>query len=148
MAICARNLPTLERTAAEIAAQTGAEVFAVAADVSRAEDCRTFVEAAVGRWGTVDILVNNSGGPPPGSFDAQDDAAWAGAVESTLMKVVRLTRLVLPHMKARRWGRIVNVESISVKQPVEQSAVVQQHPHGGCWTGEDTWRSNSPRMAF
>jgi 3-oxoacyl-[acyl-carrier protein] reductase len=119
VAICARNLPALERTAAEIAAQTGADVLPVAADVARADDCRGFVEAAVSRWGGGDILVTNSGGPPPGSFDALDDAAWAGAVETTLMNVVRLTRLVLPHMKARRWGRIVNVESISVKQPID-----------------------------
>jgi 3-oxoacyl-[acyl-carrier protein] reductase len=119
VAICARTYHTLQRAAAEIGSQTGAEVVPVAADVSRPDDCRAFVEAAVGRWGSVDILVNNSGGPPPGPFEVHNDTAWAAAVESTLMNVVRLTRLVLPYMKAKRWGRIVNVESISVKQPVD-----------------------------
>ena len=118
VAICARRADVLEATASAIQADTGSEILPVVADVSRADDCRRFVDAAVERWGTVDILVNNSGGPTPGTFDTTDDAAWAAAVDNTLMNVVRLTRLALPHMKAARWGRIVNIESISVKQPI------------------------------
>ena len=118
VAICARQGTPLELAAKEIQSQTQAEVLPVVADVSQPDGCRRFVEAARQRWGTVDILVNNSGGPAPGNFEATDDATWTAAVESTLMNVVRLTRLVIPDMKAQGWGRIVNVESISVKQPI------------------------------
>lgn len=118
VALCARHAAPLEEAAARIAAETGAEVLPVVADVSRAADCARFVDTAVARWGGVDILVNNSGGPPPGTFADADDSVWAAAIETTLMNVVRLTRLVVPHMKARGGGRIVNIESVSVKQPI------------------------------
>ena len=118
VAICARHGTPLELAAKEIQSRTWTEVLPVVADVSQPDGCRRFVEAAQQRWGAVDILVNNSGGPAPGNFAATDDATWAAAVESTLMNVVRLTRLVIPDMKAKGWGRIVNVESISVKQPI------------------------------
>lgn len=114
--ICARHIEPLNQAAREIQSATGAEVMAVAADVTRVDDCRRLVETAAQRWGGVDILVNNSGGPAPGTFESLDDAAWAAAFENTLMNVVRLTRLVIPHMKTRGWGRIVNVTSTSVKQ--------------------------------
>jgi 3-oxoacyl-[acyl-carrier protein] reductase len=67
----------------------------------------------------VDILVTNAGGPPAGPFESHDRAAWHEAVRTTLDSVVELTRHVLPGMKARGWGRIVNVTSIAVKQPVD-----------------------------
>ncbi|MFH1746921.1 MAG: SDR family oxidoreductase [Planctomycetota bacterium] len=119
VAVCARHGDVLEQTARDIEQDTGAEVLSVVADVAVAADCERFVSAALERWGRIDILVNNSGGPTPGKFDALDDAEWLKAVDSTLMNVVRLTRLVIPHMQARQWGRIVNIESISVKQPID-----------------------------
>lgn len=88
------------------------------ADVRSAYDLEGVVDSTVKRFGTVDILVINAGGPPSGSFDELDDAAWAQAVELTLMSAVRATRLVLPGMRERRWGRIVIISSFGVKQPV------------------------------
>jgi 3-oxoacyl-[acyl-carrier protein] reductase len=76
------------------------------------------IVAVVQRWSTIHVLVNNVGGPPPGNFSSVDDAAWTAAVELTLMSALRTTRLALPLMRSQRWGRIVNVSSYSVKQPI------------------------------
>ena len=70
-------------------------------------------------FGEIDILVNNCGGPVPGRFDDLDDLKWEEAVDQVLMSVIRLTREVLPGMKGKKWGRIINVTSLSVKQPVD-----------------------------
>jgi 3-oxoacyl-[acyl-carrier protein] reductase len=117
--ICARGWERLEATADEIRQATGGEVLPMVADVSRAEDCERLVEAARERFGGVDILVTNAGGPPAGYFLDFEDEDWRGAVELTLMSGVRLIRLVLPSMQERGWGRIINMTSISVKQPIE-----------------------------
>ncbi len=119
VAICARGQDTLQQAADEIHAQTGAAVLPIVADVTRTDDCTRFVDAAVQRWEQVDILVTNSGGPAPGDFDDFADDAWHAAFESTLLNVVRLVRLCVPHMQKQKWGRIVNVQSVSVKQPIE-----------------------------
>jgi 3-oxoacyl-[acyl-carrier protein] reductase len=87
---------------------------AIRADVSDPSGIADAVAAA----GAVDVLVNNAGGPPAGLFDDLDDGAWQSAVDLTLMSAVRATRAVLPHMRAQRWGRIVNISSYGVKQPV------------------------------
>ena len=117
--ICARNPEALERTRAEIAQRSGAEVHAVVADVSTEEGTDTVVAETLARFGRVDVLVTNAGGPPAGPFEAHGWDAWERAVQLTLRSAVELTRLVLPGMKERRWGRIVNVTSITVKQPVD-----------------------------
>jgi 3-oxoacyl-[acyl-carrier protein] reductase len=124
VAICARHRETLEEAAHQIEAQArttrpDAEVLPIVADVSKPDDCQRFVEAASDKWGGVDILVTNTGGPLPGTFETTDEAAWADGVQSTLMNVVRLVRLCLPSMKARKWGRIVNITSVSVRQPID-----------------------------
>jgi len=69
-------------------------------------------------FGGVDVLVANAGGPPRGSFDELDDAQWYGAFEVSLLSVVRLIRAVLPDMRRRRWGRVITIQSSSVKQPI------------------------------
>jgi len=117
--ICARGRERLEATADEICQATGAEVLPVVGDVSQAEDCQRLVETVQEHLGGVDILVTNAGGPPPGYFLDFEDEDWRGAVELTLMSVVRLIRLVLPSMQKRGWGRVINMVSISVKQPIE-----------------------------
>ncbi len=119
VAMCARTVETLQAAADDIAAETGTETLPIVADVTKSADCERVVEQTVTRWGTVHVLVTNSGGPTPGDFDAVDDAAWQSAFESTLLNVVRLIRLCLPHMKKQRWGRIVNIQSISIRQPVD-----------------------------
>jgi 3-oxoacyl-[acyl-carrier protein] reductase len=77
------------------------------------------VAAALGELGRVDVLVTNTGGPPPGPFEAHTLAAWEQAVRQLLFSVLTLVQGVLPGMKQRRWGRILNVTSIAVKEPVE-----------------------------
>jgi 3-oxoacyl-[acyl-carrier protein] reductase len=118
LVIAARGRETLEATAQEIRADTGREVLAVSADVSLAEDIDALLAQALARWGHVDILVNNAGGPRPGVFTDMADADWLAAMELNLLSAVRLIQGVLPGMRARRWGRIVNITSIAVKQPI------------------------------
>jgi 3-oxoacyl-[acyl-carrier protein] reductase len=124
VAICARNRDPLERAAREIEAAARktsptAAVLPIVADITKPDDCRRFVETASEQWDGADILVTNTGGPAPGTFDMTDESAWEDAVQSTLMNVVRLVRLCLPTMRQRRWGRIVNITSISAKQPID-----------------------------
>jgi 3-oxoacyl-[acyl-carrier protein] reductase len=117
--ICARDAGPLERARAEIARRTGSDIHAVAADVATPDGIDLVAAEALARFGRVDVLVTNAGGPPPGHFEALGWDAWERAVQLTLRSAVELTRLVLPGMKERRWGRIINVTSITVKQPVE-----------------------------
>jgi 3-oxoacyl-[acyl-carrier protein] reductase len=77
------------------------------------------VEEAAREFGRLDVLVTNTGGPPPGGFDAVDDGAWEAAFRTTLANVAHLVRAALPHMRARRWGRVLNIASISARQPVD-----------------------------
>ena len=118
VAICARGGPALAETAAAIAA-AGGEVLAIEADLRRAGDIDRVIAATVARFGGLDILVTNTGGPPSGPFMSLDDDAWRDAIDSLLLSVVRLCRGAVPHMRARGGGRIINVTSISVKQPIE-----------------------------
>jgi 3-oxoacyl-[acyl-carrier protein] reductase len=119
LAICSRDAEAIEQVGQEIAKATGAEVLARAADVSNPADVAAFTDTALRIYGRVDILLTNSGGPPPGRFETLDLAAWQKATELTLFAPVEFARRVLPGMKERRWGRILNVTSIAVKQPVE-----------------------------
>jgi 3-oxoacyl-[acyl-carrier protein] reductase len=89
------------------------------ADVTRAADVNALVGRAEEAFGGIDILVANAGGPPRGYFDELSDEQWYGAFEVSLLSVVRLIRAVLPSMRRRRWGRIVTIQSSSVKQPIE-----------------------------
>ena len=117
--ICARGTEALEEAGTDIAQRTGAEVEMVAADVATAEGIARAWQHARDRFGRVDVLVTNAGGPPSGPFESHEWDVWQQAVELTLRSAVELTRLVLPGMKERRWGRILNVTSIAVKQPVD-----------------------------
>jgi 3-oxoacyl-[acyl-carrier protein] reductase len=119
LVLCARGESALAEAREEVARTSGVRVTAIAADLSQAEEARRVAEAATAEHGRIDILVNNAGGPPPGPFEKHDSAAWQAAVQLTLMSAVELTRAVLPGMKARRFGRILNVTSIAVKQPVD-----------------------------
>jgi 3-oxoacyl-[acyl-carrier protein] reductase len=118
LVICSRNAEAVKRAAAEISAASESEVVAVAADVCEAGTADRLVEEAVQRWGGVDILVNNSGGPPGGVFTDFDDAAWQSAFELLLLNVVRMVRACLPYLRASGHGRIVNIASTSVRQPI------------------------------
>ncbi len=117
--MCARTERDLQAAAEDIRRRTGAEVLAVPADVTRAGDVTAVVRAARDAFGAVDILVANCGGPPRGGLDEVTDEQWYGAFEVSLLSVVRLIREVVPDMRRRRWGRILTIQSVSVKQPVE-----------------------------
>lgn len=117
--LCSRDRANVDAAAAEIRQQHNAEVYAAVADVSTAEGCASLLTEVQEHLGAIDILVNNAGGPPRGYFDDFDDAAWLRAVELNLMSAIRLTRGVLPPMRAQKWGRIINLTSISVKQPID-----------------------------
>jgi 3-oxoacyl-[acyl-carrier protein] reductase len=112
--ICSRDEAKVKAAAGEI----GSDVLGVAADVATPEGAERVVRATVERFGGVDILVNNAGGPPSRPFIEITDEEWWQAVGLNLMSTVRLTRLVVPHMRARGRGRIVNVTSFTVKQPL------------------------------
>ncbi|GAB5482488.1 MAG: SDR family oxidoreductase [Parasphingorhabdus sp.] len=113
VAICGRSQDNLDAAAAQMPG-----CLALTGDVSQGEDIDRVVGAVADKFGGIDILVNNAGGPPPGLFEDLADADWDQAVQLTLMSVIRATRLVLPHMRAQKWGRIINISSSGVKQPV------------------------------
>jgi 3-oxoacyl-[acyl-carrier protein] reductase len=117
--LCARDAAPLENARAEIAARFGTRVSALAVDLARPGEVSRLAETALRDHGRVDILVTNAGGPPAGPFESHDEAAWRATVELTLLATVELIRAVLPGMKERRCGRILNVTSIAVKQPVD-----------------------------
>jgi len=119
LVICARGKEVLDEAAESIRKTTGVKVVSVAADVSKPADAARVVKAAFDQLGKVDILVTNSGGPPSGQFEKITAEMWDAAASLLLRSAVELTRAVLPGMKERRWGRILNVTSIAAKQPIE-----------------------------
>ena len=119
LVICARETKTITETARDIAESTGAHVLATTADVTSLNDINRLVESAIARFGRIDILVTNAGGPPAGTFDSLTPEQWEAATRLTLFSAINLTREVLPGMKERGWGRILNITSIAVKQPVD-----------------------------
>ena len=121
VAICARRKEHLEKAAAEIRASTGGEVLAQPADVSRAPDIEAFVKAVVDRWGGVDILLNNAGTSNANAFEAVDDATWQADFDLKVMGAVRFCRLVIPQMKRRGGGQIVNVTIVGGKAPAARA---------------------------
>jgi 3-oxoacyl-[acyl-carrier protein] reductase len=116
--MCARTESELTAAADEVRARTGGEVLAMTADVTRAEQVKALVARARDAFGGVDVLVANAGGPPRGVFQDLADEQWYGAFEVSLLSVVRLIREVLPGMRQRRWGRIITIQSTSVKEPI------------------------------
>jgi 3-oxoacyl-[acyl-carrier protein] reductase len=119
LVICARGGDALAAARDEIAERTRAEVHAVVADVATLAGIELVARAARTAYGQVDILVNNAGGPPSGPFEKHPCEAWESAVHLTLRSAVELTRCVLPGMRERKWGRVLNITSIAVKQPVD-----------------------------
>jgi len=116
--ICSRDEGRIRAAAERIAAETGAEVTGVAADVTSDEEAERFVRAATDAAGRVDVLVTNAGGSPGSTFEETGLEMYRRAFELNALSAVRLAALVVPGMRARRWGRVVNVTSISVKQPI------------------------------
>lgn len=118
VAICARS-KALDDAAKEIQKETGADVLALRADVTKQEDIDKVVEATLEKFGQIDILIVNAGGPPPGGFLDFTPEDWEAAVDLTIMSAVRLCYAVVPHMLERGSGSIVTTQSFSVKQPID-----------------------------
>jgi 3-oxoacyl-[acyl-carrier protein] reductase len=117
--LCSRDGGRASDAAEKIHQETGADVGGIAADVTNGTDVERFVRLALERAGRVDICVTNAGGPPATTFDTTDIEMFRDAFELNALSAIRLAKLVLPGMRERKWGRIVNVTSISVKQPVD-----------------------------
>jgi len=118
LAINSRSLDNLVAARQQIGDATGAQVTAIPADLSDPDSINDLVGAAEAALGKVDILVTNTGGPPSGPFEDHSAEVWRQAIAQNFESVVNLVRETLPGMKERGWGRIINVTSISVKQPV------------------------------
>jgi len=119
LVICSRNAENLDQTAKEIYSTYGVDVLPVAANLSRLEDIQTLIKATVDHFGRLDILVNNSGGPPAGRAADTTDEVWHQSIDMALMFFIRMSREAVPHMKQGKWGRIVNVLASSVYQPID-----------------------------
>jgi 3-oxoacyl-[acyl-carrier protein] reductase len=119
LVLCSRHAETINKTAKEIGAATGADILALPCDVSKAADVARLVQSGLEQFGRIDILVTNAGGPPAGNFESFGQDQWEAATRLTLFSAIELARQVLPGMKERRWGRILNITSIAVKQPVD-----------------------------
>jgi len=121
--ICSRNADELNKAAAEIQAQTGHPVVAIPADVSDAAQVKGLIQKTFETFGSIDILVNNGGGPPFDKFENFDDEAWQKAFELTLFAFARTGRGVLPYMKKAGSGRIINIISGSVKSVLNNAVL-------------------------
>ena len=120
LAICSRDQKKIDRAKKEILMKTdqNIKILSLEVNLDSPEDINAFYKEVESNLGSVDILVNNTGGPPPSSFDQISDEDWLNAFNSTMMSSVRLSRAVIPHMKENNWGRIINISSVSVKTPV------------------------------
>jgi len=115
--LCARNTEALAATAEEIRQEYGTEVLDVKVDLAQRGEVDRLVAEGLSHVGAIDILIVNSGGPPTGGFFEIDRAEWAKAYQSLLAYVIDLYSLMIPAMVERRWGRIINITSLVVKQP-------------------------------
>jgi 3-oxoacyl-[acyl-carrier protein] reductase len=117
--LCSREEARATEAARKITEETGTVCVGVAADVTSDEDAARFVETARASAGRVDICVTNAGGSPATTFDTTDLDQYRRAFELNALSAIRLARLVVPQMREQRWGRVINITSISVKQPID-----------------------------
>src|SRR3989449_5885699 len=131
VAICARRKEHLEQAADEIRKATGGQVLAHVADVSRAADCERLVDAVVAHLGGVDILLITAGTSAAAAFEKVDDDLWQADWDLKVMGAVRMSRLVIPHMKKRGGGRIGNITTGGGKGPQPPARPHPVAPAGG-----------------
>src|SRR3990167_8478731 len=118
VSICARGEAQLKEAAEMIRRETGGDVLALVADMARLEDIQRFVAKTVEQFGRLDIVVTNAGGPPPGEFMKFTDEDWEKAFHLSFMSALRLTREAVPHMRKVGGGRVINISSYAVKEPI------------------------------
>lgn len=114
-----RNAESLKKTAAELSHLTSQPVLSIAADLSNESERQSLVDQVLSRYGHIDILVTNTGGPPSGRFESLEQQDWDRAYQLLLGSAVSLIRSFIPGMKQQNWGRILTITSQAVKQPVE-----------------------------
>lgn len=119
LTICARGREDLDQTAGAIHEETGVDVLSVPTDLTDANQIRSLVQQHVEHFGRIDILVTNNGGPPPSTFTTTTDSMWQQGLELSLWSVIWLCTEVVPHMQRQGDGRIVNITSKAVKQPMD-----------------------------
>jgi 3-oxoacyl-[acyl-carrier protein] reductase len=117
--LCARGKELLNATRDRIASKSGVDVLAVEADLTVSADIKRVVDEGLAKFGRIDVLVTNNGGPPTGQFESITHSQWEAATRLTLYSALEMTRGVLPGMKQRRWGRVLNITSVAVKQPID-----------------------------
>jgi 3-oxoacyl-[acyl-carrier protein] reductase len=123
VAICSRSKDKIEQAAREIAEKTGAEVAAFVADMSKPADIQRVIRQTAEKFGALHILVSNAGGPPVETFDRLTEEQWAEGVQLTMMSTIRLIREALPLMQKQKWGRVITVNSIAGKQPIDNLVI-------------------------
>jgi 3-oxoacyl-[acyl-carrier protein] reductase len=115
--ICSRSKDNVEAAGKRLHDDTGAEVFTDVADVSNHDAAQGFVEAVAAHYNGLDILVTNAGGPPPGGYEAIGVEQIERGYHLTMMSTIAMIKAAVPHMRKQKWGRIVNILSITAKQP-------------------------------
>jgi 3-oxoacyl-[acyl-carrier protein] reductase len=123
VAICSRSRADLDRAAKEIHDASGADVFAFAGDLDKPETIRDLIAATVDRFGRLDVMVNNSGGPPLARAHNATEEQWATAVQRSLLFFARMSREAVPHLKRQGGGRIINILASTVYQPIPNLAL-------------------------
>ena len=123
VALCSRSRPDLEKTAQEIRDTTGADVLAFAGDLDSPDVVRELIAATVSRFGRLDIMINNSGGPPLARAHNATEEQWATAVQRSLLFFARMSRDAVPHLKKQGGGRIINILASTVYQPIPNLAL-------------------------
>ena len=123
VALCSRSAPDLEKAAQEIRDTTGSQTLAFVGDLDREEAVRDFVAAAAKRFGRIDVVVANSGGPPLARAQTATEEQWATAVQRSLLFFARMAREAMPHLKRAGGGRIINVLASTVYQPIPNLAL-------------------------
>ncbi|MCH8170884.1 MAG: SDR family oxidoreductase [Bacteroidetes bacterium] len=119
VAICSRNKEHLLKTSDEIKNKYGEEVLWCVCDLSKRKDIENTIEVVNKEFNGIDILVNNCGGPPQGNFQDFEEDDWQNAIDQVFLSAITATKLVVPKMMEKEWGRIINITSITVKQPVD-----------------------------
>ena len=119
VAMCARTEKTLREAADQIRSATGAEVYAEALDVTDAGAVQRFVEQTAKRFGRIDVCVTNAAGPPAKNFLSITPDEWRKAVDMNFLSIIHLAKAAIPYMQRHRWGRLITITSVSVKQPVQ-----------------------------
>jgi 3-oxoacyl-[acyl-carrier protein] reductase len=118
LVLCSRDADAIGAVAREISSEIGGDALPVQANLTDPDDIDRLLQASRDRFGRIDVLVTNTGGPPAGPFESHSQEVWRDAIAQNLESVLNLVRGVLPPMRKRQWGRIVNITSIAVKQPV------------------------------